>query len=644
MRLRRILSLLLVLAVLLAGWVAPARAEYDMPYYIIVDITNQVVTVYETATGGIARQMLCSSGMKLYTPRGNFILPKGNKKHDRQPWYYIDMFHMYVKYATRIQGMILFHSMPYKRKSLQSIDAEAAAQLGMPVSHGCIRLRWQDAKYIAENCLPGTAVQITETGKRDDGLRELLYQQSYDASSGVSYDSFLGISSEPDALGRFSEGPEVLNLQYRLRDLGLYDGALSGEYDSATVNAVRVAQYLLGTETTGVATKALQETLYGPDAPTAMDVTLKEGMSGPAVRALQDDLAALGLYTDAPDSVYDAAVVEAVRQFESAYGYDSDGVATAKVQKAVDYEAGRISETFGGGDYDCQWVDEPLNVARAKARTRLRQSAAQNARSIRRLSEGQGMIVLEPGGAWTRVRVGDDEGYVRSDLVEFGQRPISVLKYTGAGGEPVYTIGSGAADYYAGAKLPCEAFDEYLAVNDQPIDVDSLVSYVTVDTAGQGPSLNLRRSPDAGSDVLDTVDDGVSLRVQRRAGEWTQVTWRGQTGFLMNRYLSFWDGPEDALEDEGDGEEIPAFTAGYAVVHSASGQAAEVYAEDADDARTLGKLKDGVRVEVLDVWDGWCHIRYEGREGYMIGEDLEIEEDDGDEADEGALPGETLLS
>lgn len=638
MKLRKCLSLLLALACLSVGGRLPARADYNMPYYIIVDITNQVTTVYDTATGGIVRQMLCSTGMKQYTPRGNFILPKTQQKHDRQPWYYIEMFHRYVKYATRIQGMILFHSMPYRRKSLQSIDADAAAQLGLPVSHGCIRLRWQDAKFIAENCLPGTAVQITETGQRDDGLRELLYQQTYDAASGVSYETFLGISGDEDSLGRFSEGPEVLNLQYRLRDLGLYDGELSGTYDSATVNAVRVAQYLLGTETSGVASRELQETLYGPDAPTAMDVTLSEGMSGPAVRALQDDLAILGLYTDAPDSVYDAAVVEAVKQFESAYGYEADGVASPKVQKAADYEAGRLGETFGGGDYDCQWVDEPLDVARVTTGTRLREAASPEARSIRRLSEGQGMIVLEKGGSWSRVRVGEDEGYVRNDLAEFGQRTVSVLRYAAPGGETTYTIGSSAADYYAGAKLPCETFDEYLAANDQTVDVDSLVSYVTVDTQGQAPSLNLRQSPDADAAVLDTVENGSSLRVQRRAGEWTQVAYRGSTGYLMNRYLTFWNGPEDALEDAGDGEEAPEFTVGYAVVQSASGKSAEVYAEDADDAKVLGSLKNGLRVEVLDSWDGWCHIRYEGREGYMIGEDLEIEE-----PAEEALPAETLL-
>ena len=45
------LTLLLVLSPL------SALADYDMPYYIGVDITNQIVTIYRTADGAIVRQM-----------------------------------------------------------------------------------------------------------------------------------------------------------------------------------------------------------------------------------------------------------------------------------------------------------------------------------------------------------------------------------------------------------------------------------------------------------------------------------------------------------------------------------------------------------------------------------------------------------
>lgn len=639
---RRIFALalaVLLTAAMCSDCLAVERADYDMPYYITVDISNQIVTVYDSQTDGVVRQMLCSTGRSDITPTGTFTLPRGRRDRDRKPWYYIAMYHRYVKYATRILGEILFHSIPYTRQSLQSIDAQAAKELGWPTSHGCIRLRWQDAAFIAENCLPGTVVKIFKGAERDEGLRELLYKESYDAASGLSYDSFLGISREEGALARYSEGEEVLNLQHRLRDLGLYDGELSGVYDSATVNAVRTAQYISGDELNGVATLDYQKKLYGPDAPVAMEVRLSEGMSGPAVRALQENLRALRLYDGEPNTVYDAAVIDAVRQFQRAYGYEVDGVAEPIVQKAVAYEAGRLGEAFGDSDYSCAWVVDPVLMAKVgvKEGARLREGPSPKTRQLRRLSEGRAMLVLDKGDEWSRVKVGSDEGYVRNDLLSYYHRMIAVLKYTSATEDLVYTIGNDIDDYHAGAELPCELFETYLAANDQNVDVNSLTNYITVNTGEDGPPLNLREAPDGESAVLETVDNGVSLPSLRRASEWTQVRYKGKVGYLLNRYLTFWTGPEDALDetlDAAEEEDLPA--TGYATVRSASGRQAAVYEADLDDAAILGHLPDGARLEVLEVADGWCHIRYEGHEGYMIGEDLQMEQTAVEEAPEEA--------
>jgi hypothetical protein len=63
------------------------------------------------------------------------------------------------------------------------------------------------------------------------------------------------------------------------------------------------------------------------------------------------------------------------------------------------------------------------------------------------------------------------------------------------------------------------------------------------------------------------------------------------------------------------------------VVHSTTGRRAPVYEENVDGAAVLGHLPDGTRLEVLAAADGWCWIRYEGREGYMSFEDLDPEDD-----------------
>lgn len=622
-RIRALLAALLLLTQALCALAEPAPASYTMPYYIEVDISSQIVTIYDSADGAIVRQMLCSTGSNNHTPKGEFFLPDRGRDTDRQPWYYIYMFRRYVKYATCIRGQILFHSLPYTRKSLQSIDRDALKTFGYPTSHGCIRLRWQDAEFIALNCLKGTYVKIYESGDRKESLRELLFQESFDASKGYSYDSFLGISHEEGALGRTSEGQEVLNLQYRLRDLGLYDGELDGVYDSGTVNAVRMAQYLMDTGVDGIATLEFQERVYAQDAPTAMNVTLSEGVSGPAVRNLQDNLTALKLYGDEPDSVYDRAVVEAVTRFQQAYAYDEDGVATPEVQKAIAYEAQRLQETFGESDYTCEQVTEPLRMAMVNIQkgARLREQASTDSRQLKRLNYGTVMIVLDEAGDWSHVRGSDFEGYTLSSLLSFAEREVSMLRYTAEADGRIYTIGNSLEDYHSGANLPCEVFAEYLAANEQQVDVDALVNYVTVDTHGEADAVNLRESDDAESAVLDVVEDGKSLRVLSRYSEWTQVMFKGQTGYLMNRYLSFWTGPEDAL-DAQTYDDAAEFEPVQAVVKCAADGQAAVYAQDEDDAEVLGHLPDGTEVQVLDVLDGWCRVEYMGHTGYMIGEDL----------------------
>lgn len=647
MKSHRMLALVLAFALALLGAAPLSRAraqDYDLPYTIEVDISSQIVTIYMAGTHEIVRQMLCSTGLNDWTPTGEYLLPETRGGSDRQPWYRIG--NLWVKYATRVWGKVLIHSIPYDKKSMQSIDPQCLKQFGFPASHGCIRVRWQDARFVAENCAPGTLVSIIKSGDRKDYLRELLFQETYDASKGFSYDNFLGISDDPDALSRTSEGQDVLNLQYRLRDLGLYDGELSGTYDAATVNAVRMAQYLLGESMNGVATADFQQKIYDADAPTAMNVELTEGMGGPAVRKLQENLATLKLYDEALDSVYDVAVVEAVKAFQQAYCYEIDGVASAEVQKAIDHEAGKVRETFGDADYTCDRAIDALSLAQVMVESgvALREKPSQESRKIKSLRMKALAIVLEPGKTWTRVRSGTDVGYVKNSLVHFFEQELTLLRYTSRSDDSVYTVGSSASDYYAGASLPCDVFAEYLAASGQDLDLTDLVNYVTVDTKGEASSLNLRQSPSADSNVLMTVADGTSLRVERQFTEWTQVICQGVEGYLLNKYLTFWTGSDDALEAARDDERIEASMVEYAVVESIVEEGAGVYDDDSDDAELLGHLPDGTHVDVVDITNGWCLISYMGHQGYMSFEDLQLVMKYAPNAEADELPDEELRS
>ena len=313
MRFKRLLSVLLALALCIC---APALAAYDMPYYIGVDLTNQIVTVYSTADNSIVRQMLCSTGMNDSTPDGTFHLTPKGRLSERGEWTWLAQYQCWVKFATRIYLGYMFHSLPFSEKDEGTMIEESAREFGMPTSHGCIRLRVDDARFIAKECLQGTSVEIYRNETKEEELRQLLLISSYVRDEGMSYSEFLGYSE--NALARDSVGTQVSDLQSRLTDLGYYEGAIEGRYDNDTIAAVKRLQKDLGLAQNGIASEELLEVIYSESAPvSAGQTTLSEGRSGPVVLRLQRALKTFGLYEGELDSVYDLDVSEAVRLFLS---------------------------------------------------------------------------------------------------------------------------------------------------------------------------------------------------------------------------------------------------------------------------------------------------------------------------------------
>ena len=167
---------LLMLLCLCAPAPAEATAEpdpEDLPYWIGVDTVNQYVTIYSVEDDSIYKQMICSTGLGTSTPHGTFYLPETKRSTERTEWYYFDKYECWAKYATRIDGPILFHSVTYNSKRDDAVSWGAVNNLGRKASHGCIRLTVEDAQWLAENCLAGTEVIIHE-GCEDERIMEAL--------------------------------------------------------------------------------------------------------------------------------------------------------------------------------------------------------------------------------------------------------------------------------------------------------------------------------------------------------------------------------------------------------------------------------------------------------------------------------------
>ena len=140
---------------------AAESEEYVNQYKIIVDVSDQKVYVYQwngSSYGTCVGEMICSTGKKgasTETPLGTYQAagPTGTGE-----WYWFKDYSCYAKWATRIIGGILFHSVIYSKGKV--LNKTSVHKLGRPASHGCIRLKVEHAKWIYENCTPGTTVVV----------------------------------------------------------------------------------------------------------------------------------------------------------------------------------------------------------------------------------------------------------------------------------------------------------------------------------------------------------------------------------------------------------------------------------------------------------------------------------------------------
>ncbi len=124
-------------------------------YVIKVNKKMNVVTVYakDGDKGYIipVKSFVCSGGNA--TPIGTFYTPA------KYRWQTL-MGPCYGQWCTRIHGGVLFHSVFYSTHSNSTLSVNAYNKLGTTCSHGCVRLRAGDAKWIYDNCQLKTKVII----------------------------------------------------------------------------------------------------------------------------------------------------------------------------------------------------------------------------------------------------------------------------------------------------------------------------------------------------------------------------------------------------------------------------------------------------------------------------------------------------
>ena len=135
-----------------------ATAPKQLPYRVEVSLARQRVEVYIRQDDGsylLDRTFTCSTGLGGTTPRGVFV-----NGFPVNRWHYFQKFNCWAQYSFDIEGDIMFHSVIYSSNSESTLRENSLYALGSPASHGCIRLRVADARWLFEHCSKGSLVII----------------------------------------------------------------------------------------------------------------------------------------------------------------------------------------------------------------------------------------------------------------------------------------------------------------------------------------------------------------------------------------------------------------------------------------------------------------------------------------------------
>lgn len=152
----------------------PPYNEDPEHYRLDVDLTNCVVTVYERDDEGmytkVVRQMIMTSGNEENrTPSGTFSIGHMKERFG----HFIAFQGDYAQYWTQVVNGVYFHSILYASTNESTMKSASYNNLGRNVSHGCIRMYVEDARWIYYNIPAGTICHLSNR-KRNAELTKSL--------------------------------------------------------------------------------------------------------------------------------------------------------------------------------------------------------------------------------------------------------------------------------------------------------------------------------------------------------------------------------------------------------------------------------------------------------------------------------------
>lgn len=133
-----------------------------------------------------------------------------------------------------------------------------------------------------------------------------------------------------------SSGEEVKQVQTKLKELGYFDGKVTGYYGQVTEDSVKKFQKAKKMSADGIVGSGTWGALIGNTSTStnsattakakALSTILKSGSSGEDVKTLQTKLKELGYFKDKVTGYYGEVTEAAVIKYQKAVGYTADGI------------------------------------------------------------------------------------------------------------------------------------------------------------------------------------------------------------------------------------------------------------------------------------------------------------------------------
>lgn len=241
----------------------------------------------------------------------------------------------------------------------------------------------------------------------------------------------------------------------------------------------------------------------------------------------------------------------------------------------------------------------------------LREQARSGSTILTRIPQYATIAVHERGAEWCHVTYNGVTGYVMTVFLTFQDEPMPDL--------PDDSTGEGESGGDADANDPNEPI-----VTPEPGGDDALYAVVTTVSG----SLNLRRDALPGSAVLTRIPKGTTIRIDEKLSAWSRTTYGGQTGYVMNTYLTFHQGK-------------PEISGGTTAVVTTVSGSLNLRTEPSLSGGVIARIPQYATVNVQQRGDSWCYVVYNDTIGYVMtsyltfdGDSAQTPPEGGDASDE----------